>query len=61
MKLWTPSTCEQYSPHIIRWLEVSSSRKINPLYASVNDGAKFLSKLFNESNCYSCRTCFIQL
>ena len=49
MKSWTPSTCKQYSPHIIRWLEFASLRKINPFDASVNDGAEFLAKLFNES------------
>ena len=51
MKSWTPSTCQQYSPHIIRWLEFSSSRKIDYFNASVNDGAEFLAKLFNELKC----------
>ena len=51
MKSWKPSTCQQYSPHIIRWLEFSSSRKIDYFNASVNDGAEFLAKLFNESKC----------
>ena len=51
MKSWTPSTCYQYSTHIIRWLEFSSSGKIDPFNASVNDGAEFLAKLFNESKC----------
>ena len=50
MKSWTPSACKQYSPYIIRWLELSSSRKIDPYNASVNDGAEFLAKLFNKSN-----------
>ena len=51
MKSWIPSICNQYSPHIIRWLEFSSSKKIDPFNASVNDGAEFLAKLFNESEC----------
>ena len=51
MKSWKPSTCQQYSPHIIRWLEFSSSRKIDYFNASVNDGAEFLAKLFNELKC----------
>ena len=50
-KSWTPSTCKQYSPHIICWLEISSGRKIDPFNASVNDEAEFLAKLFNESKC----------
>ena len=51
MKSRTPSTCYQYSTHIIRWLEFSSSRKIDPFNANINDGAEFLAKLFNESKC----------
>ena len=51
MKSWTPSTCKQYSPHMTRWLELSFSRKIDPFNASINDGAEFLAKLFNESKC----------
>ena len=50
MKSWTPSACKQYSPYITHWLELSSSRKIDPYNASVNDGAEFLAKLFNKSN-----------
>ena len=50
-KSWTPSTCKQYSPHIICWLEISSSWKIDPFNASINDEAEFLAKLFNESKC----------
>ena len=51
MKSWKPSACKQYSPHIIRWLEFSSSRKIDAFNASVSAGAEFLAKLFNESKC----------
>ena len=51
MKLWTPSTCKQYSPHIIRWLEFFSSKKIDPSNASVNEAVEFLVKLFNQYKC----------
>ena len=46
-----PSTCKQYAPYIICCLEFLSSRDKDPFNASINDGAEFLAKLFNECNC----------
>ena len=51
MKSGTPSTCKQYPPYTICWFKFSSSRKIDPFIASVNDRTEFHAKLFNESIC----------
>ena len=50
MKSWTPSACKQYSPHIIRLLEFSSGRKIDPFNASVNDGLNSLQNYLMSPN-----------
>ena len=49
LESWTPSACKQYSPHIIRLLEFSSGRKIDPFNASV-DGLNSLQNYLMSPN-----------
>ena len=64
MKSWTPRTCKQYSPHIIRWLELSSTELFNESkceYSVMNKASSALLSIFPTANGISfCRQPLIQ-
>ena len=49
MKSWSSGTCNQYSPHINRWMIFCVENKVDPVTADVRMGAEFLTQYFYQT------------
>lgn len=50
---WRKSTAKQYQPYIRKWELFCSTRKIDPIQPTVNEGINFLATLYNSGIGYS--------
>ena len=50
---WRKSTQRQYKPYIVKWEQYCSSRKLDQLSTTVEDGVNFLAELYQGGSGYS--------